>query len=192
VRIVHRLSLFVVLALTFIFTEPAWITSQGSCGYGYNSPYYYPPSQADIEQHMWDIEAYNFLNYDEEGYYPYGVPAYNAPTYNTLTHNTLAYNQSIGNGSATYYLNIANVSYLTGSYEQAAEPYAKAVNLDPSLKNGWLNLGNSLYYLRKYQASLNAYNTLLNLEPQNANALASRGQAILALNKIGKNTSNLM
>jgi tetratricopeptide (TPR) repeat protein len=132
-------------------------------------------------------------NYDDEGYYPNGVPAYSESTCNTPKHDTSAYNQSVGNGSATYWLNEGNVSYLTGSYDQAAESYAKAVNLDPSLSVGWLNLGNSLYYLGKYQASLNAYNTLLNLEPQNANALAGKSQAILALNKIGgTNTSNLM
>jgi len=150
-----------------------------------NWPYYYPPSQADFEQHMWGIQAYRFLNYDDEGYDPYGVPAYNAPTYSTPANNTPAYNQSVGNGNAIYWLNEANVSYLTGSYEQAAESYAKAVNLDPSLSKGWLNLGNSLYYLGRYQASLNAYNALLKLEPQNADALAGKSLTLLALNKTG-------
>jgi len=178
VRTIHRLSLLVILALTFMFMEPGWITSLGSCGYDYYSPYYYPPSQADIEQHMWNIDAYRFLYCDDEGYYPYGVSGYNQ-----LSHSAPAYNQSIGNGNATYWLNEANVSYLTGSYEQAAESYAEAMNLDPSISLGWLNLGNSLYFLGKYQASLNAYNTLLNLEPQNANALAGKNQATLALNK---------
>jgi tetratricopeptide (TPR) repeat protein len=181
VRIVHRLSLLVVLALTFIFAEPAWITSVGSCGYGYNSPYYYPPTQAEFEQHMWDIEAYRFLYCDDGGYYPYGVPANEQPSYSTP-----AFNQSRSNGSATYWLDEANVSYLMGSYAQAAESYAKAVNLNPSLSVGWLNLGNSLYFLGKYQASLNAYDTLLNLEPQNANALAGKSQA---LRKIEENNT---
>ena len=202
-RTIHRLTLLVILALTCIFIEPAWVTGLGWSGYGYNWPYYYPPSQADYEQHMWDIQAYNFLNYDDEGYYPYGVhvnnaptysmPAYNTPTYNTPTTNTLAYNQSTGNGSATYWLSEANVSYLTGSYEQSAESYAKALNLNPSLSEGWLNLGNSLYYLGKYQASLNAYNALLKLEPQNADALAGKSLALLALNKTGgSNTSTVI
>jgi tetratricopeptide (TPR) repeat protein len=101
-----------------------------------------------------------------------------------------AYNQSVGNGNATYWLNEANVSYLTGSYEHAAESYAKAVNLDPSLSEGWLNLGNSLYFLGRYQASLNAYDTSLKLEPQNADALAGKNQALLALNNtLGPNNS---
>jgi len=114
------------------------------------------------------------------------VHSNNALTYNTPAYNTPTNNQSVGNGNVTYWLNEANVSYLTGSYEQAAESYAKAVNLDPSLSEGWLNLGNSLYYLDKYQASINAYNALLRLEPQNADALAGKSQALLALNKTGE------
>jgi tetratricopeptide (TPR) repeat protein len=114
------------------------------------------------------------------------VHSNNALTYNTPAYNTPTNNQSVGNGNVTYWLNEANVSYLTGSYEQAAESYAKAVNLDPSLSEGWLNLGNSLYYLDKYQASINAYNALLRLEPQNADALDGKSQALLALNKTGE------
>jgi len=107
--------------------------------------------------------------------------------------NTLAYNQSVGNYGATYWLNQANVSYLTGSYEQAALSYSNAVGLDPSLSEGWLNLGNSLYYLGKYQASLNAYNALLKLEPQNAEALAGKSLSLLALNGTGgSNTSTVI
>jgi len=205
-RIIHRLSLLAILALTFVFTEPALVAGQGWYGYDYNSPYYCHPSRADIEQYMWDMQTYYFLNYyDPYGgpaynQLPYSMPAYSTPTYtaaptNTATYstpsnNTPANNQSIGNGNSTYWLNEANVSYLTGSYEQAAESYAKAVNLDPSLSVGWLNLGNSLYYLGKYQASLNAYGTLLNLEPQNADALAGKSLALLALNKTdNSNTS---
>ncbi|MGD0954540.1 MAG: tetratricopeptide repeat protein [Methanotrichaceae archaeon] len=178
--------------------EPAWVTGQGWSGYGYNWPYCYPASQADYEQHMWDIQTYRFLNYDDEGYYSYGVPANNAPisgppAYNTPTINAPANNQSLGNGNATYWLNEASVFYLTGSYEQAAESYAKAVNFDSSLSEGWLNLGNSLYYLGKYQASLNAYNALLKLDPRNADALAGKSLALLALNRTGgSNTSTVI
>jgi len=213
-RTIHRLSLLVILALTSIFMEPAWVTGQGWSGYGYNWPYYCPPSQADYEQHMWDIQTYYFLNqYDPYVGPAYSQPRYNTPAYNIPTNravptytvaptytaeyntgslsNAPAYNQNTGNDSATYWLNEANVSYLTGSYEQAAESYAKAVNLDPSLSEGWLNLGNSLYFLGKYQASLNAYGTLLKFEPQNANALAGKNQALLALNKTGESILRL-
>jgi tetratricopeptide (TPR) repeat protein len=193
VRTIHRLSLLVILALTCVFMESACVTGQGWNGYGYDWPYCYPPSQADYEQHMWDIQTYHFLNYDDEGYYPYGVHANNAPTYSTPTINTPINNQSFSNGNATYWLNEANVSYLTGSYEQAAQSYANAVNLDSSLSEGWLNLGNSLYYLGKYQASLNAYNALLKLEPQNADALEGKNLALLALNKTGgSNTTTVI
>ena len=179
---IHRLPLILIFSLACLFMEPAWVTSLGSCGYYWP---YYPHTQAGYEQYIWDIQAYRFLNYDDEGYYPNGVHSNNALTYNTPAYNTPTNNQSVGNGNATYWLNEANVSYLTGSYEQAAESYAKAVNFDPSLSEGWLNLGNSLYYLGKYQASLNAYNALLNLEPQNADALAGKSQALLALNRTG-------
>ena len=201
-RTIHRLSFLVILALTCIFMEPAWVTGQGWSGYGYNWPYCYPQSQADYEQHMWDIQTYYFLNQ----YDPYVGPAYSQPRYSThayniptnravptyttaystpSSYNTPANNQSAVNGNATYWLNEANVFYLTGSYEKASESYAKAVNADPSLSEGWLNLGNSLYYLGKYQASLNAYSALLKLDPQNVDALADKSQALLALNKTG-------
>ena len=188
-RTIHRLSLLVILALTCLFMEHAWVTGQGWYGYDYNSPYYYPPSQGEYEQHMWNMQTYYFLN----DYDPYGGSAYNAPTYNSPANNMPAYNQSVGNDNATYWFNEANVSYLTGSYEQAAESYAKALNLDPSLSKGWLNLGNSLYFLGKYQASLNAYDTLLKLEPQNADALAGKNQAMLALNNtLGPKNSTMI
>jgi tetratricopeptide (TPR) repeat protein len=218
VRVINRLSVLVILALTFIFMEPTLVTGQGWYGYGNNWPYYYQPSQADIEQSFWDSEAYYFLNY----YDPYGGLAYSQPRYGTPAYsipaysaaptylaapaprytaeysapsssNAPAYNQNTDNDSATYWLNEANVSYLTGSYEQAAGAYAKAVNLDPSLSEGWLNLGNSLYFLGKYQASLNAYGTLLKLEPQNADALTGKSLALLALNRTGdSNTSTVI
>lgn len=184
-RTIHRLLLLVILALTFIFAEPLWVTSLGSCGYGPYWPYYHPPTQAEIEQYMWNIEAYRFLHCDDEGYYPYGVS-----TQSQLRYSAPASELSTVNDSAAHWLEEANVSYLTGSYEQAAESYAQAVNLDPSLSVGWLNLGNSLYFLGRYQASLNAYNTLLSLEPNNADALAGKNQALLALNKANdSNTS---
>jgi tetratricopeptide (TPR) repeat protein len=209
-RIIHRLSLLAILALPFVFTEPALVAGQGWYGYNYNSPYYCPPSQADIEQYMWDMQTYYFLNdYDPYGgpaynQLPYSTPAYNIPTYRAVPTYTAAYstpssynapgnNQSVINGNATYWFNEANVFYLTGSYEQAAEAYAKAVNLDPSLSEGWLNLGNSLYFLGKYQASLNAYGTLLKLEPENADASAGKNQALLALNNtLGPNNSTMI
>ena len=171
-RLGHRLALLVFMALILVFTYPTLVAGQGC--YPYNSSL--PSSCLAIpylEQHLWKTDASYFLN----DYDPYGVPAYSAPS-----HNAPANNQS-----ASYWLNEANVSYLTGSYEQAAESYAKAVNIDPSLKSGWLNLGNSLYFLGRYQASLNAYNSLLNLEPKNAEALAGRSLAMEAIER--NNTS---
>lgn len=199
-RTIHRLSLLVILALTCIFMESAWVMGQGWGGYGYNWPYCYPQSQADYEQHMWDIQTYYFLNqYDPYVGPVYIQPRYNAPAYNIPTnmavptytaaystpssYNTPANSQSAVNGNATYWLNEANVFYLTGSYEKASESYAKAVNADPSLSEGWLNLGNSLYFLGRYKESLNAYVALLNQEPTNANALEGKNMTLSALNK---------
>ena len=132
------------------------------------------PIQAASDEAGWRSDIYYFMNYDN---------CNNANPVCEANNPTSVSNQTIGNGTTNYPLASANMLYLTGSYEQAAELYAKAVNLDPSLSEGWLNLGNSLYYLGKYQASLNAYNALLKLEPQNAGALAGKSLALLALNK---------
>ncbi|MGD0955150.1 MAG: tetratricopeptide repeat protein [Methanotrichaceae archaeon] len=132
--------------------------------------------QAASDEAGWRSDAYYFMNYD------------NCDNVNSVcgaNNGTHPLNRTTGNSNADYWLNDANRLYLTGSYEQAAESYAKAVNLDPSLSKGWLNLGNSLYYLGKYQASLNTYNAALRLEPKNANALSGKDRALLALNKTG-------
>ena len=140
--------------------------------------------QAASDEAGWRSDIYYFMNYDNCDNVNSVCEA------NNVTHPL---NGTIGNSTADYWLNDANRLYLTGSYEQAAKSYAKAVNLDPSLLAGWLNLGNSLYYMSKYQASLNAYNALLKLEPQNADALAGKSLALLALNKTGgSNTSTVI
>ena len=138
---------------------------------------------------MWYAEAYNFLYGNDECYYaPYSAPEYNHTSYNVPT-----YNQNTVGQNATNWLNEANIFYLTGSYQKAAESYAKAVNLDPSLSQGWLNLGNTLYFLGRYQASLNAYDAVLRLDPQNTNALAGKMQALSALNDtMGPNNSTMI
>lgn len=132
--------------------------------------------QAASDEAGWRSDAYYFMNYD------------NCDNVNSVcgaNNETHPLNRTIGNSTAHYWLNDANRLYLTGSYEKAAESYAKAVNLDPSLTVGWLNLGNSLYFLGSYQASLNVYNAALKLEPRNANALSGRNKALLALNRTG-------
>ena len=211
---VYRLSLLAIFALILLSTDSTLVAGQGWYPYDYNLPCYNYnyPTQPDFQEYIWEMEAYYFLNnYDPYGgpaysHPQYSTPAYSIPTYRTVptyttapiytaptniaaysapSNNAPANNQSMG--SASYWLNEANVSYLTGSYEQAAESYAKAVNLDPFLKSGWLNLGNSLLFSGKYQASLNAYNALLSLEPQNAEALAGRS---LAMEAIGKNNTS--
>jgi len=95
---------------------------------------------------MWYRDAYSFMYCDDGANYPYVVPGNNASTYN----------QIMGNGTPKYWLDDANRLYLIGSYENSANSYARAVNLDPSSSMGRLNLGDSLYFLGRYQASLNA------------------------------------
>jgi tetratricopeptide (TPR) repeat protein len=187
----HKLPLLLIVALALIFLMPSWFTAQGICDY-YGSYY---PSTPDMQEGMFYADAYNFLYGSDECYYgPYGgthvynMPAYNPgtsyniPAYNKPAYSMPTYSQNTDSENATNWLNDANVFYLTGSYQQAAESYAKAVNIDPSLSKGWLNMGNALYYLGKYHASLNAYEALLKLEPQNADALAGKNKTLLALN----------
>lgn len=132
--------------------------------------------QAASDEAGWRSDIYYFLNYD------------NCNNLNSVcganNHNYVS-NQTTSNVTTDYLLGSANQLYLAGSYEQAAESYAKALNEDPSISVGWLNLGNSLYFLGRYQASLNAYNAALRLEPRNSNALAGKSLALLALNKTG-------
>ena len=198
----HKLPLLLIVALALVFLMPSWVPAQGI--YDYYGSYY--PSTPDIQEGMFYADAYNFLYGDNECYYgPYGgthvynTPEYNAaasyniPANNTRAYNAPTYSQNTASENATNLLNEANVFYLTGSYQQAAESYSKSVNLDPSLSKGWLNLGNSLYYLGKYQASLNAYDALLKLEPLSADALAGKSQALRALNKTDEsNTSTVI
>jgi tetratricopeptide (TPR) repeat protein len=169
VSIIHRLYLLLIFVPALMFMV--------SVMFGGVRCDDWPSSiQAASDEAGWRSDIYYFLNYD------------NCDNVNSVcgaNNGIHPFNRTIGNSTADYWLNDANRLYLTGSYEQAAESYAKAVNLDPSLSEGWLNLGNSLYYLDKYQASLNAYNALLKLEPQNADALAGKSHALLALNKTG-------
>jgi tetratricopeptide (TPR) repeat protein len=178
----HRLPLIIIIALVVIFLTPSWIAAQGieDCR---NSDCY-SSRISEWQQRLWYADIYNFLYGDCECYYanhgvynPYAgatpaASADNAPTNSVKT---------VGE-DATSLMDEANVFYLTGSYEQAAESYAKVVNIDPTLSKGWLNLGNSLYFLGRYQASLDAYEALLNREPDNANALAGKNNALSALN----------
>jgi tetratricopeptide (TPR) repeat protein len=168
-RIIHRLYLLLIFV-------PALMVMVSVMLGGVRCDDWPSSIQAASDEAGWRADAYYFMNYDNCDNVNSVCEA------NNVTHPL---NGTIGNSTADYWLNDANRLYLTGSYEQAAKSYAKAVNLDPSLLAGWLNLGNSLYYMSKYQASLNAYNALLKLEPQNADALSGKNKALLALNKTG-------
>ena len=168
-RIIYRLYLLLIFVPAFMFMVSVMLG-------GVRCDDWPSSIQAASDEAGWRSDIYYFLNYD------------NCDNVNSVcgaNNGTHPLNRTIGNSTADYWLNDANRLYLTGSYEQATESYAKAVNLDPSLSEGWLNLGNSLYFLGRYQASLNAYNAALRLEPRNANALSGKNKALLALNKTG-------
>jgi tetratricopeptide (TPR) repeat protein len=177
----HKLPLLLIVALAVIFLTPSSITAQGieDC---YNSNCC--SSRSEWQQRVWYADIYNFLYGDCECYYAnHGVHNPYAGETPVASPNKAPTSSIAVSENATSLLDEANVLYLTGSYEQAAKSYAKAVNIDPSRSEGWLNLGNSLYFLGRYQASLDAYVSLLNREPNNANALAGKNNALLALNK---------
>lgn len=178
----HNLPLILIIALVVIFLTPSWITAQGieDC----HNPNCHT-SRSEWQQRLWYADIYNFLYGDCECYYAsHGLycPPYATETPDAPASNAPASDSNTAGEDAASLLDKANVFYLTGSYEQAAQSYAKAVNLDPTLSKGWLNLGNSLYFLGRYQASLDAYEALLNREPDNANALAGKNNALSALN----------
>jgi len=178
----HKLPLLLIVAFAVICLMPTCITAEGIEDYcGSN----HCQSRLEWQQRVWYADIYNFLYGNCEcylaqhgGYYP----PYAGGIYCPSKNNEPASISATVSENATKLLDEANVFYLTGSYEQAAESYAKAVNIDPSLSEGWLNLGNSLYFLGRYQASLDAYVALLNREPDNADALAGKNKALSALN----------
>ena len=165
-RKIHRLSLLLILVPALMFMVSVMLGDVRCDDW--------PSSiQAASDEAGWRSDIYYFMNYD------------NCDNVNSVcgaNNGTHPLNRTIGNSTADYWLHDANRLYLVGSYEKAAESYARAVNLDPSLSQCWLNLGNSLYFLGRYQASLNAYDAVLKLDPQNANALAGKSQALSALN----------
>jgi len=163
-----------IVALAGLFIISTILSNSASCGcYGYNC---YPPTRAQVEQHLWDAEALRFL-YCDQCYTSY-IPIY-PYQYSYQTQAT----QILENGTSVYWQAEGDKLYLAGSYEKAAAAYSEAVKLDPYLSEGWLNLGNSLYFIGKYQEALNAYNAALALNPQNENALQGKTQSLLALNR---------
>ncbi len=179
----HKSPILLIAALAVIFLMSSGIIAQGSGDY---CKLDHCQSWSEWQQRVWYADIYNFLYGDYECYLAqHGT--YYPPYAEDIDHKSTDTKPTSGSATvsenATKLLDEANVFYLTGSYEQAAESYAKAVNIDPALSEGWLNLGNSLYFLGRYQASLDAYIALLNREPDNANALAGKNNALAALNK---------
>lgn len=170
-------SLLLNATLAGLFISSATMVASASWGcYGDGCNY---PTSVQVQQHLWDIEAYRFL-YCDQCYSSY-VPVY--PTYQYLTPTA---SQILENGTSQYWQSKGDELYLAGFYEKAAAAYSEAVKLDPYLADCWLNLGNSLYFLGKYQEALNSYNAALALNPQNENALQGKTQSLLALNRMAE------
>ncbi len=147
------------------------------------------PGTGYIEQAMWNAEIYAFLYGDQFGFAGqsknagYGSTGYGDAGYGNAGYGTAG--SVIGSAaySAGYWKAEADRYYLAGSYQEAAELYRRAVQLDPTLAAAWLNLGNSLYFLGRYQESLEAYEAALRIDPNNASAWQGKGQALLAQNR---------
>jgi tetratricopeptide (TPR) repeat protein len=173
-------SLLLIAAAFAAIIVPAGATCSGC---GCYTPH---PTEAEIQQFQWMKEAFCFL-YSDDCYCGAVAPYYLGPSGPTFVAGTPAVTfagPSTADDSAEYWLNQANELYLTGSYEKAAESYAKAVEIDPYLLDGWLNMGNSLFFSGRYEEALNAYNSALNLDPQNENAWLGKSKALSALNRM--------
>ena len=197
----NNLPLALTVALVVILLTPSWIAAQGSEDCFKSNCH---SARADWQQRLWYADIYNFLYGDCNCYYArHGLyyPPYAGVSTDTskaasaeASSDTSDAGAAINSADSTdsskskdedpaSLMDRANVLYLTGSYEQASELYAKAVNLDPSLSKGWLNLGNCLFFMGRYQASLGAYEALLSREPDNSNALAGKNNALSALER---------
>lgn len=167
IRKSNSLSLLLIFALSLIILEQGWVIELGRCSCCSSIC----PNEQRIEQSLWNREVYEFL-YSDDCF----------QSLNSIHSGILASDRP-ANGTANYWLNRGNSSYLAGSYEQAEESYAQALKLDPSLLEGWNNRGNALFFLGRYQESLDAYNSALGIAPQNENALQGKDRVLLALNR---------
>jgi tetratricopeptide (TPR) repeat protein len=181
VRRPEELSLLLMVAVVGTFMAPAGATCSG-CGC-----YTWHPTEAEIQQWQWMKEATCFL-YSDDCYcgtvapYYFGTSAGSTSVSRTPAI-TFASTQTPADDTAEYWLKQANEFYLAGSYEQAVESYAKAVEIDPNNLDGWLNMGNAYFFMSRYEEALNAYNSVLNLDPQNENAWLGKSKALSALNR---------
>jgi len=124
-RKLPSLSLLLIFAMVLIFMQNGWFIGVGLCSCCGSSCYYYTcPTEAQIEQGLWNKEAYEFLYCDDC-----------FPSLNPHKHGISGSNQP-ENGTTSYWMDKGNNSYLAGSYEQAEESYAEAVKIDPSLMEG--------------------------------------------------------
>lgn len=77
--------------------------------------------------------------------------------------------------TAGYWLKEGHELYTNDSFEQAAQAYDKAIQIDPKNASAWLGKGDSLKVINKNDEALVALNKTLDLDPQNADAWASKG-----------------
>ena len=169
-----RIFLFMIFALLWVVVGSAWGSGCGPC-YNYWGHY---PTEADYEQHKWNIEAFRFLYCDDVFYQPFMPYNYRIPS-----GETPEFAESMGNSNANYWLTEGNKQYQAGFYTEAATSYSKAVLLNPTLGDGWIKMGNALFLLGKYQESLNAFDAMLKLDPKNNSAMLGKAQTLLALNR---------
>lgn len=76
------------------------------------------------------------------------------------------------------YLNLGNAYFELGDYEQAAEYYARAADLDPQLRAAGLNLARAYISEARYAEALSIIDELLADDPENARVLQTRAYAL--------------
>jgi tetratricopeptide (TPR) repeat protein len=79
------------------------------------------------------------------------------------------------------------VSHLnTNKPEKAVEDFTRAININPSLADGYLGRANALQTLGQYEASLKDYDRAIDIDPKLANAYVNRGSAYSHLGELEK------
>ena len=69
-----------------------------------------------------------------------------------------------------------NDLYKQGNYDDAAKAYAKAIDLNPSLrKDMWFDIGFAFLMAKKYPEAVDVYNEVLESDPSNAEVLLWKG-----------------
>ena len=76
--------------------------------------------------------------------------------------------------------------YQVGSYEQAAECFKKATELDPNYIDAYFNLGSLMEYLKQDEQALNAFKQIILRKPDDYEAVYKAAELSKKLGNIDK------